>query len=636
MTSKIQSPRSNSSFGGRKAPRAGQASFFEGRLPASLLSSTAGSSTTNQRQAFSSVFKSDRSTLTRGPSEGNSRNARTDGILTFKPSRLFYRQLSLEKGVPLDPNIRSKVEFFFKADFSAVRIHVGVAAKMIGAVAFTMGNHIYWALGHYQPYTRSGLRLLGHELTHVLQQRLEWVRNPSGSTIAVTQDPVLEEEANQLGEWLASGEAFPAASIREIDTPLMRLIERRSSRFLVPSKKFTWGTRAPNDRGAVIQRKTISEYLQGVKDTASLAGLWCPDFDRWVALLPPNVLATNYGVTDLDALTHLMGLSIQHGKAYKKVTDIILYTQGKKSAPAGAASLKDLRIDKDGNVLGRPGFSPYTKDFIMTNPTQHRRHIIAWHTQRSFFSALYKAGPKELAELLELAFDDAYQGVVEEAEELVSDVPEATFGKAEHRQYGRILLKALFIMNSNVNNLWAGVGQENSEINTASHTVAKAIEHREMISDLLSLAREWVVGTENTITSIAKRVSAQIIISNVWQMAWVRDNAIPVQEPHEEADFQKIGEELENIFITQFPIDNQDAHLVSSLRTYIYETINYTLETDLVAESKTLTAVHFQQEELVSVAQKMFAIAQDIQPVSILDTDDLVKIIQVMMSYSYN
>lgn len=60
------------------------------------------------------------------------------------------------------------------ADFSGVMIHRGTraaeAARVVGARAFTVENHIVFGAGEYQPHSFSGRRLLAHELAHVVQQ----------------------------------------------------------------------------------------------------------------------------------------------------------------------------------------------------------------------------------------------------------------------------------------------------------------------------------------------------------------------------------------------------------------------------------------------------------------------------------
>lgn len=77
-------------------------------------------------------------------------------------------------GQPLDKVTRNYFEPRFGLDFSRVRVHQdGYAAdvsRSINARAFTMGNNIVFDSGQYQPQSSEGKRLLGHELTHVVQQ----------------------------------------------------------------------------------------------------------------------------------------------------------------------------------------------------------------------------------------------------------------------------------------------------------------------------------------------------------------------------------------------------------------------------------------------------------------------------------
>ncbi len=108
-------------------------------------------------------------------------------------------------GRTLPESVQKKMESFFRADFSDVRVHVGPEASSIGALAFTYGSNLYFAPGQYEPNSPHGQRLLGHELTHVLQQRAGRVRNPFGAGVAVVQDPGLEAEAERMGVRVAMG-----------------------------------------------------------------------------------------------------------------------------------------------------------------------------------------------------------------------------------------------------------------------------------------------------------------------------------------------------------------------------------------------------------------------------------------------
>ena len=119
--------------------------------------------------------------------------------------------LSGSRGEPLPVAIQRKMEAFFGADFSDVRVHSGPQAHSIGALAFTLGSSIYFAPGQYRPETPAGQQVLGHELAHVLQQRAGRVRNPQGAGITIVQDVLLEAEAEQLGT-RAAAFALPTAT----------------------------------------------------------------------------------------------------------------------------------------------------------------------------------------------------------------------------------------------------------------------------------------------------------------------------------------------------------------------------------------------------------------------------------------
>lgn len=77
-------------------------------------------------------------------------------------------------GQPLTEGTRNSMESAFGADFSSVRVHTGSEAvqmnKELGAQAFTHGSDVYFGAGKYDPGSSEGQRLLGHELTHVVQQ----------------------------------------------------------------------------------------------------------------------------------------------------------------------------------------------------------------------------------------------------------------------------------------------------------------------------------------------------------------------------------------------------------------------------------------------------------------------------------
>ncbi len=86
-------------------------------------------------------------------------------------------QLNSSKGggSPMSADTNQSMSQAFGTDFSRVRVHTGSSAVQmnqgLNARAFTHGSDVYFNKGEYNPGSREGKRLLGHELTHVVQQR---------------------------------------------------------------------------------------------------------------------------------------------------------------------------------------------------------------------------------------------------------------------------------------------------------------------------------------------------------------------------------------------------------------------------------------------------------------------------------
>ncbi|MCA1598938.1 MAG: DUF4157 domain-containing protein, partial [Chloroflexi bacterium] len=78
-------------------------------------------------------------------------------------------------GSPLDDTTRTGMEAAFGLSLGDVRVHTDGEAdalnRSVSAKAFTTGSDIFFSTGAYAPGSRHGNELLGHELTHVAQQR---------------------------------------------------------------------------------------------------------------------------------------------------------------------------------------------------------------------------------------------------------------------------------------------------------------------------------------------------------------------------------------------------------------------------------------------------------------------------------
>jgi hypothetical protein len=83
-------------------------------------------------------------------------------------------------GRALDEPTRRQLSASFGFDFGRVRVHRDAAAAELAASAraraYTIGQDVVFAHGHYAPGTPAGRALLTHELSHVVQQSAAGVR----------------------------------------------------------------------------------------------------------------------------------------------------------------------------------------------------------------------------------------------------------------------------------------------------------------------------------------------------------------------------------------------------------------------------------------------------------------------------
>ncbi len=77
-------------------------------------------------------------------------------------------------GQSLDAETRTFMEPRFGHNFSNVRVHADAraaeSARVVNAMAYTVGRDTVFGMGQYAPATTSGQKLLAHELAHVVQQ----------------------------------------------------------------------------------------------------------------------------------------------------------------------------------------------------------------------------------------------------------------------------------------------------------------------------------------------------------------------------------------------------------------------------------------------------------------------------------
>jgi hypothetical protein len=113
------------------------------------------------------------------------------------PLRTLARRGLAAPGVALPGATRAALGAELGHDFSRVRVHAdehaAASAAALGAAAYTVGQHIGFGRGRYEPRRPSGHPLLRHELVHTMQQP-QATAVPADTAIG-PEDAALEREA---------------------------------------------------------------------------------------------------------------------------------------------------------------------------------------------------------------------------------------------------------------------------------------------------------------------------------------------------------------------------------------------------------------------------------------------------------
>jgi hypothetical protein len=141
-------------------------------------------------------------------------------------ARPIVHEVLRSPGRPLDPATRAYMEPRFGYDFSQVRIHTdpkaAESARVVNALAYTVGHHVAFDSGQYAPTKSAGRRLLAHELAHVVQQ----FGKVNTGHLEIYQDTVKQERQAKC----ASEQALsPKSNITPISALGLTAVQRFSS-----------------------------------------------------------------------------------------------------------------------------------------------------------------------------------------------------------------------------------------------------------------------------------------------------------------------------------------------------------------------------------------------------------------------
>jgi hypothetical protein len=114
------------------------------------------------------------------------------------------------------------MERLFGRNLSDVRVVDSPLPALIGARAFAYGALIFAPRAEDLFETEAGWWLLGHELTHVLQQRDGRASIANASALPILVDSRLEAEADGMSRAAARAPSRPAMSARRATRPRPR------------------------------------------------------------------------------------------------------------------------------------------------------------------------------------------------------------------------------------------------------------------------------------------------------------------------------------------------------------------------------------------------------------------------------
>lgn len=221
-------------------------------------------------------------------------------------------------------------------DFSNVRIHTGTfaaeSARALNARAYTLGQDIAFGSGQYQPGTRSGRRLLAHELTHVVQQARAGERTETPGMTS-QGDPV-EREAGAAAEAITGGLAFRPR--HRMDRHIARQAQAGTPQTPAPAAAPLPMTRAEFER-TLRERFAVVDIHTGTREEqATLVNVTPQELPNW-ASWDPGTTSTDYA----HILRGFENFNATFG-GVPNVRKVVFFKQRYVRTPQGAQAAPDV------------------------------------------------------------------------------------------------------------------------------------------------------------------------------------------------------------------------------------------------------------------------------------------------------
>ena len=156
-------------------------------------------------------------------------------------------------GRPLPEAVRSEFEYRFGRSFAGVRVHdspdAAAAARLLGADAFTVGEHVVFGSRRWDPASPAGRELLAHELAHTVQQRGSERPQVQARLPVAQPGSAMEREAGAAGHAALAGPPGVAGA----------LLNTHPARPCVARRTINW-TPIPGDAVTLDNGDTVDEW----------------------------------------------------------------------------------------------------------------------------------------------------------------------------------------------------------------------------------------------------------------------------------------------------------------------------------------------------------------------------------------
>ncbi|GAB7120061.1 eCIS core domain-containing protein [Natrinema pallidum] len=143
------------------------------------------------------------------------------------------REVLSSPGRSLNASIQQAIEERMGDSLGDVQIHTGPkaaeACQEINARAFTVGNHIAFNAGEYDPSSPEGQHVLAHELAHVRQQTGGAISMlpQEGLELEIDPDPQLEREAEKTAQKVMTGDEWGIQRLAQTAVHIQRIDKTR-------------------------------------------------------------------------------------------------------------------------------------------------------------------------------------------------------------------------------------------------------------------------------------------------------------------------------------------------------------------------------------------------------------------------